>query len=102
MSWILRDAYFAVRGWRRRPTLATIAIATIAIGIGSATSVFSVVDGVLLRPLAFSQPERLIAIWQTFPEWRKSDILVRMWDQIPLSIPEFRDLRAKQTTFTDV
>jgi predicted permease len=102
MSWILRDAYFAVRAWRRRPTLASIAIATIAIGIGAATSVFSVVDGVLLRPLAFAQPNRLIAIWQTFPDWKKNEILASSWDQITLSQPEFRDLRATQTSFTDV
>ena len=102
MSWIFRDAYFAVRTWRRRPALAAIAITTIAIGIGAATSVFSVVDGVLLRPLAFSQPDRLIAIWQTFPEWKKSDILASQWDRITLSLPEFHDLCAHQTSFTDV
>jgi predicted permease len=102
MSWIFRDAYIAVRSWRRRRTLATIAIATIALGIGAATSVYSVVDGVLLRPLAFAQPERLIAIWQTFPDWKKSDILASSWDRITLSLPEFRDLRARQTSFLDI
>jgi ABC-type antimicrobial peptide transport system permease subunit len=38
MSWILRDAHFAIRAWRRRPTLAAIAIATIAIGIVAGVS----------------------------------------------------------------
>jgi len=96
MSWILRDVYFAVRAWRRRPALATIAIATIAIGIGAATSVYSVVDGGLLRPLSFREPDQLIAIWQTFPDWKRNDILASSWDQITLSLPEFRDLRSKQ------
>src|SRR5690348_15792795 len=86
---IFRDAFFAVRAWRRRPTLAAIAIATIAIGIGAATSIYSVVDGVLLRPLALPEPGRLVAIWQTYPQWKKNEILASMWENIPLSQPEF-------------
>src|SRR5438045_8861628 len=99
---VLRDAYTAVRAWRRRPTFAAIAIATIAIGIGAATSIFSVVDGVLLRPLALPRPGRLIAIWQTYPRWKANTILASMWDHIPLSQPEFRDLSGIQTSFTTV
>jgi len=99
---IFRDAFFAVRAWRRRPTLAAIAIATIAIGIGAATSIYSVVDGVLLRPLALPEPGRLVAIWQTYPQWKKNEILASMWENIPLSQPEFRDLAREQTSFSSV
>src|SRR6185503_17637756 len=98
----IRDAYVAIRAWRRRPTLAAIAIATIAIGIGAATSIYSVVDGVLLRPLALPEPGRLIAIWQTYPSWKANGILASMWDRIPLSQPEFRDLSRMQSSFTSV
>jgi len=98
----LRDVHFAVRTWRRRRTVAAIAIATIAIGIGAATSIYSVVDGVLLRPLALPRPGQLIAIWQTYPSWKANAILASMWDHIPLSQPEFRDLSRMQTSFTNV
>jgi len=74
---LLRDVHFAVRTWRRRRTVAAIAIATIAIGIAAATSIYSVVDGVLLRPVALPQPGRLIAIWQTYPSWKGNAISFR-------------------------
>src|SRR5215831_7240138 len=99
---IFRDVQFAMRAWRRRPTLAAIAIGAIAIGIGAATSIYSVVDGVLLRPLALPQPGRLVAIWQTYPQWKKNEILASMWENIPLSQPEFRDLVREQTSFSSV
>ena len=96
------DVYFAVRSWRRRPAAAVIAIATIAIGIGAATSIYSVVDGVLLRPLPLPEPSRIVAIWQTYPRWRGNEILASMWDRIPLSQPEFRDLTRLQASFSSV
>jgi len=98
----IRDAYVAIRAWRRRPALAAIAITTIAIGIGAATSIYSVVDGVLLRPLPLPEPSRLTAIWQTFPQWRKNDVLASMWDRISLSQPEFRDLVRAQRSFSNI
>lgn len=98
----IRDAYVAIRAWRRRPMLAAIAITTIGIGIGAATSIFSVVDGVLLRPLPLPEPNRIVAIWQTYPRWRKNDILAPMWDRIPVSQPEFRDLVRLQRSFTSI
>lgn len=99
---LLRDVHFAVRTWRRRRTVAAIAIATTAIGIAAATSIYSVVDGVLLRPLALPQPGRLTAIWQTYPSWKGNAILASMWDRIPLSQPEFRELSRMQSSFTSV
>jgi len=99
---LLDDAYFAVRSWRRRPAAAAIAIATIAIGIGAATSIYSVVDGVLLRPLPLPEARRIVAIMQTYPRWRGNQILASMWDHLPLSQPEFRDLARMQTAFSSV
>src|SRR5665213_3947889 len=51
-----------VRGLRRNPSFALLAIGTLALGIGISTSVFSVVNGVLLQPLAFSHPDRIVGI----------------------------------------
>ena len=99
---MLNDLRFALRTLRRRRGFTMLAIATIALGIGAATSIYSVVDGVLFRPLPFREPGRIVAIWQTFPKWRSEPLLASMWDHISLSIPELRDLRAQQSMFTDV
>jgi len=73
-----------------------------AIGIGAATSIFSVVNGVLLRPLPFPEAGRLVAVWQTFPHWLKVPELARIWDLVPLSLPDYRDWQAEQTSFDAV
>ena len=61
------DLDYAVRRSRRRPAFAGAVVATLALGIGSATAVFSVVDAVLLRPLPWQDGDRLVAIFATRP-----------------------------------
>ncbi|MEJ7812066.1 MAG: ABC transporter permease [Gemmatimonadaceae bacterium] len=99
---LLQDLPFALRTLARRRAFTAVAIATIALGVGAATSIYSVVDGVLFRPLAFREPGRLVAVWQTFPQWLKEPILKGRWDRIPLSIPEYRDWAAEQRSFEHV
>jgi len=60
---LLRDVTQTLRGLRRHPTFGVAALLTLALGIGATTAVFGVVDGVLLRPLPYRQPERLVQIW---------------------------------------
>ena len=65
MGW-RQDVRFAIRAMKRRPTFAVVAVLTIALGIGAASAVFAVVDGVVLRPLPYPQEDRLVAMWTTF------------------------------------
>jgi putative ABC transport system permease protein len=59
---LLQDLRFAVRSLRRQPGFVAVALATLALGIGTATAMFTVVNGVLLRPLPFREPGRLATI----------------------------------------
>jgi len=62
-SLLRHDVLFAIRQGRRQPVFTIVALITFALGIGANTAIFSVVRGVLLRPLPFHEPSRLAAIW---------------------------------------
>ena len=63
MRMFVRDLVFAARTLRKNLAFALTAIATLALGIGATTAIFSVVNSVLLRPLPYDHPERLTIIW---------------------------------------
>ena len=63
----IRDLRQAARGLLRSKSFAIVAVATLAIGIGATTAVFSVVDGVLLKPLPYPDSDRLVAVWHDAP-----------------------------------
>ncbi len=63
----MQETRYALRTLRRNPAFALAAILTIALGVGANTAVFSVVQAVLLRPLPFREPGRLVMLWQTHP-----------------------------------
>src|SRR5262249_45444625 len=87
------DFTFAWRQLRRSPSFAAIAIATLGLGAGAATAIFSVVDAVLLKPLPYRQPDQLVAIWETNAE--------KALPKERLSPVNFMDYRATQPVFTD-
>lgn len=65
----LPDVGRAIRGFRRERLYAAAVIGTFALALGAATAVFSIVDGVLLRPLPYDAPERLVSIREIVPQW---------------------------------
>ncbi len=62
-----RDACYGLRGLWRNPGFTIVAVLTLAIGIGANTAVFSVVDGILIKPLPYPDADRLVGVWQTAP-----------------------------------
>ncbi len=76
MDTIRADLTYAVRSLKRRPVFALAAVLTIGLGIGANAAVFTVVDGFMLTPLPYEEPEELIAIWAANPElgWSGTDV----------------------------
>src|SRR6266446_5567860 len=62
------DARYGLRQVRRNPVFSAIAIATLALGIGGVTAMFSAVDAVLIRPLPYADADRLVMIWDAMGE----------------------------------
>ena len=67
MEVLLRDLRTALVSMRRAPGFAATAVITLALGVGATTAVFSVVHGVLLRPLPYAAPDRLVRLWEEYP-----------------------------------
>ena len=73
MNTLLQDLRYGVRMLLKHPGVSIVAIITLALGIGANTAIFSVVNAVLLRPLTYKDPERLVSLWENVPthgRWR--------------------------------
>ncbi len=86
MSILMQDIRYALRGMRQRPGFATVVLTTLALGIGANAAIFTVVNAVLLRPLPFAQPERIVDFTHQTPYGQVSEA-------------EFVDYRRGLTTF---
>ena len=91
---LFKDIAYAVRSLRRQPSFAIVTILTLALGIGANTAVFSVVNGVLLRPLPYPQAERLEYITSQFPTIG--------FNQFWISLPEALEFRDHNQAFSSV
>jgi putative ABC transport system permease protein len=91
---LLRDFRYAARTLRRSPGFATVVILTIGLGIGANTALFSVVNAVLIRPLGYTDADRLMSLLEGFPHARI--------DRLPFSALDFEDFRTYQQSFEAV
>ncbi len=77
MTGLWNDARFALRGLFRAPGFTVITIGTLALGIGATTAIFTVVNGVLLKPLPFEDQDELVSVWHMAPGL--SSEVLRVW-----------------------
>jgi putative ABC transport system permease protein len=89
MQTLLKDIRYGIRSLARHPGFTAIAVITLALGIGANTAIFSVVNGVLLRPLPFHDPESLVWLWDTQPQLPIA----------PSSLPDFLDWKEQNRSF---
>src|SRR6478609_4257573 len=85
MHTLLQDLRYGMRMLRRNPGFTLIAVFTLALGISATTAIFSVVYGVLLRPLPYDRPNQLVQVWEKDSKG----------DTMNLADPNFQDLRAQ-------
>src|SRR5262249_5355570 len=69
LSNVLRDMRYAVRQLIASPAFTTVAVLTLALGVGATTAIFSVVNNVLLRPLPFPHPDSLVLVYEVVPQY---------------------------------
>jgi putative ABC transport system permease protein len=91
MTNTLQDLRYAARALRKNPGFTAIAALTLALGVGATTAIFSVVNAVMLRPLPFTEPDRLVRIWESNVE--------RGWPTFAVSHPNFLDWRSQSRAF---
>jgi putative ABC transport system permease protein len=89
-----RDTYYAIRSLARNPGFACGAILTLALGVGANTTVFSVVNAVLLEPLPYSDPDRIVRLSNASQAVTSTASLSRQ-----VSLPDFEDWRTLSTSF---
>ena len=92
MDILLRDIRYGIRSLLKRPGFTMIALMALALGIGANTAIFSLVNAVLIRPLPFAEPDRLVWVWGNMSSGS---------NRASVSPPDYLDYRQQNTTFEE-
>jgi putative ABC transport system permease protein len=92
MTNLWQDLRFGARQLAKNPGFTVVAVLTLALGIGASTSIFSVVDAVLLRPLPYRNPEQIVRVWEQAPDGHTMN----------LADPNFDDFQSQSNTFASL
>src|SRR5712691_2030951 len=90
----MNDLRYALRQLLKNPGFTGVAVLTLALGIGGITAIFSVVNAVLLRPLPYYQPDRLVAVSESNPRLG--------WQQYTVSLANYLDWREQNSVFDEL
>ena len=94
MSTLWQDLRYSARILARNPGFTVVVVLTLALGIGANTAMFSVVNAVLLRPLPYDDPDRLVGVWQSYPK--------KGWNSVGVSPPDFAVWKDQNQAFSHI
>ena len=94
MTWVNVQLRQVLRSLGRAPLFTVVALLTLAVGIGANAAIFSVVNGILLKPLPYPHPEELVAVWLSAPGINIKDL--------NLGLADYLIFRAQNRTFRDI
>src|SRR5215207_6857423 len=91
---VLQDLRYSIRSLSRTPGFALLAVLTLALGIGANSAIFSVINGVILKPLGYPQPDQLVMVTSQVPGLG--------FDKFWVSPPEYFELRERSKSFGEI
>jgi len=98
----MRDLRMAVRNLARRPGFTLGVALTLGLGIGATATIYSVVDGVMLRPLAYEDPSALVAVGAILPTAEPVDAETGLYNLAPMSVQSYRLFRERSRSFENM